>query len=335
MQQGLLYRLLVIALMCFSYVSHAIELTKQQAESLLQSESVQQVVQQLYQQAVRDEIPQLEQQFNAIPLPNREAVSYVLLKKIEARHLILTLRLANFIQVQTRVTPIYTVTEYGDGYQAVMPAFSYRLIAKRLMRQWKKDQAVLMFVLAVEQHDLNLAEFLGDDQTKVAENESLLLAEMAGLSPSAIEYLVEQIVAKPIVSWLPSSQVMVKLAQVSQDERLYNLLWRMKNDDQVLAEVRRLGQQADSFATQQLMAASKNSSLKSSAIDQLVRIKPMSSEVRLFLLTKLNQQSDGVMVATALVDGGYRDWLMGLLSHNLSSQQRSHVQAALAQNSHN
>ena len=62
------------------------------------------------------------------------------------------------------------------------------------------------------------------------ERENLLIREFGGLSQKARAALVSQLTQEKVISWLPATTVMVKMAQVSADPKLYKLLWLMRAD---------------------------------------------------------------------------------------------------------
>ena len=144
-----------------------------------------------------------------------------------------------------------------------------------------------MFVLDAEKQNLNLKEWLTGSEHQVQTREALLIRELDSLSPEAVNYLAKQLTESPIVSWLPSTEVVVRLAQVSEDPDVYQILWKMKADYHSQAELVRLAESKSPFALEQVMAATKNPRLKEEAITLLTRVNPLSEEVKDFLVSRM------------------------------------------------
>lgn len=324
MRQGLL-AIMFLLVGLFTRVSLATQMTQDDVSAWLVDAQVQISVEQLYQDAVKDDATKIQDTLQRMPLPKQEVVRFLLLKKIENEQLVLTPRLAIFIQSQKNHQPIYQAVEISDDYSTEYPVFNASLIANRLIRTWKQDQTNIDFIIAAESGDLQLATWMQGDAFQQKQREELFLNEVESLSPSALHSLSEQLVGPGVVKWLPSSRVVIKLAQLTEDPRLYDLLWKMKVNDYSIKEVSRLAQQADAFSIQQLMNATKNPALKSDAIAGLVRLQPMPESVETFLVEKLKQNSDGLMVARALSDSAHHSWLISLLQQG----QISHAQDLL------
>ena len=109
---------------------------------------------------------------------------------------------------------------------------------------------------------------------------------------------------------------MVRLAQVSEDPDIYKLLWLMKADHHSENELARLANVGDKFALSQVMNATSNPSLKEQALLELTRVKPMSEEVKEFLVSRMSITDEAPLVARELAAQGYRGWLEELLSSN-------------------
>ncbi|HAS8134005.1 TPA: hypothetical protein I7667_24455, partial [Vibrio vulnificus] len=95
-----------------------------------------------------------------------------------------------------------------------------------------------------------------------------------------------------ITTWLPSSAVVVRFAQVSERSDVYHLLWRMKADHNSQAELTRLASMGDEQALQQVMAAALNPSLKEQAIQVLASKHPLSQDVKQFLIARMALPDD-------------------------------------------
>ncbi|MCA2442092.1 MULTISPECIES: hypothetical protein, partial [Vibrio] len=229
-----------------------------------------------------------------------EVVRFRLLEKLEQQNIILTPRMALFVESQVRLTPTYQMLERGDGYEFSVPAFNYPAIASRLIKRWKQDQSTLDFVLQAERKELNLQQWLTGTSQQIQTRESLLIRELDSLSPSALKALTTQLTQANVTSWLPSTAVVVRMAQVSQDKAMYDLLWRMRADYNSQQELKRLADTGDAFSLQQLMNATINPSLKPHAIRLLTKSNPLSPEVKQFLIAKMALSEEATLVARQL-----------------------------------
>ncbi|EOB6680269.1 hypothetical protein [Vibrio vulnificus] len=315
MQHGLLSSLLLsLSLFWMPQIALAKEVLADTVQQWLQDQQVESKVSELLDYALRDKTNELKFSLERLALPQQEVVRYVLLDKLEKNQVILTPRMALFVESQIKRTPAYQVVEKGEGYEFTVPAFNYPAIASRLIKRWKQDQSTLEFILLAEQGKLDLQTWLSGSTNQVQLRESLLLKELDSLSPEALERLVNQLVDKPITTWLPSSSVVVRFAQVSERSDVYHLLWRMKADHNSQAELTRLASMGDEQALQQVMAAALNPSLKEQAIQVLASKHPLSQDVKQFLITRMALPDDAALVAKELSKQGHERWLQEVLS---------------------
>ncbi|EKO3492122.1 hypothetical protein LIA75_003149 [Vibrio fluvialis] len=322
MQQGMLFTLL-LSLSLWMTPASAVEMAPQERQQLLQDHQLQQKVAELMELAVKDDIDALHFALQRLALPQQEAVRYLLLQHLDQSRLVLSPRMVNFVDAQRQIAPVYQVMEKGEGYEFSVPAFDYLGIANRLIKQWNQDQSVLDFVLKAERYELNLRQWLSGNEHQVQAREALLIREFDSLSAEAVKALTDQLTQASVTSWLPSSSVMVRMAQVSEDSQVYKLLWLMRADFHVEQELDRLAKQGDEFALQQMMVAVDNPRLKNQALKELARSKPMSEEVKTFLVERLGNSDEAPIVAQALADQGYQSWLKEILASN--RQVKSHA----------
>ncbi|ELR8729885.1 hypothetical protein V4F56_004081 [Vibrio vulnificus] len=315
MQHGLLSSLLLsLSLFWMPQIALAKEVPADTVQQWLQDQQVESKVSELLDYALRDKTNELKFSLERLALPQQEVVRYVLLDKLEKNQVILTPRMALFVESQIKRTPAYQVVEKGEGYEFTVPAFNYPAIASRLIKRWKQDQSTLEFILLAEQRKLDLQTWLSGSTNQIQLRESLLLKELDSLSPEALDRLVNQLVDKPITTWLPSSAVVVRFAQVSERSDVYHLLWRMKADHNSQAELTRLATMGDEQALQQVMAAALNPSLKEQAIQVLASKHPLSQDVKQFLITRMALPDDAALVAKELSKQGHERWLQEVLS---------------------
>ncbi|EJC6737551.1 hypothetical protein CRN32_00145 [Vibrio vulnificus] len=315
MQHGLLSSLLLsLSLFWMPQIALAKEVPADTVQQWLQDQQVESKVSELLDYALRDKTNELKFSLERLALPQQEVVRYVLLDKLEKNQVILTPRMALFVESQIKRTPAYQVVEKGEGYEFTVPAFNYPAIASRLIKRWKQDQSTLEFILLAEQGKLDLQTWLSGSTNQIQLRESLLLKELDSLSPEALDRLVNQLVDKPITTWLPSSAVVVRFAQVSERSDVYHLLWRMKADHNSQAELTRLASMGDEQALQQVMAAALNPSLKEQAIQVLASKHPLSQDAKQFLITRMALPDDAALVAKELSEQGHERWLQEVLS---------------------
>ncbi|NVD08136.1 hypothetical protein FCU94_14745 [Vibrio sp. JPW-9-11-11] len=324
MQQGMLSSLLLSSLLLLAAPSVvAIEMQSQQVEQWLQEPKVQDKVAELLQFAIEDDVDGLNFALQRLAFPMQEVARFMLLKKIEDHHLVLTSQMALFIEQQKAMVPTYQILERGEGYEFSIPAFNYPAIANRLLKQWRQDQSTFDFVLAAERQELVLKEWLSGSDYQVQTREALLIRELDSLSPAAVAYLTQQLTQEAVTSWLPSSPVMVRLAQVSNDPSVYKLLWLMKANFHSEQELIRLAQVGDAFSLNQVIAAARNPSLKQRAILELTKVRPMTEPVKAFLISKMSLSEDARFIAGELASHGHTPWLQELVSSDQSVNRRA------------
>ncbi|EHJ9990479.1 TPA: hypothetical protein NJ528_004396 [Vibrio parahaemolyticus] len=323
MQQGMLSSLLLsLSLLTLPLAVSAKEMQESVVEQWLQDTQIQTKVSELLEYVVRDEVDSLKFSLDRLAFPQQEVVRFRLLEKLEQQNVILTPRMALFVESQVRLTPTYQMLERGDGYEFSVPAFNYPAIASRLIKRWKQDQSTLDFVLQAERKELNLQQWLTGTSQQIQTRESLLIRELDSLSPSALKALTTQLTQANVTSWLPSTAVVVRMAQVSQDKAMYDLLWRMRADYNSQQELKRLADTGDAFSLQQLMNATINPSLKPLAIRLLTKSNPLSPEVKQFLIAKMALSEEATLVARQLAQQGHQTWLEELISSNRQVKAR-------------
>ncbi|WP_274061981.1 hypothetical protein [Vibrio parahaemolyticus] len=323
MQQGTLSSLLLsLSLLTLPVAVSAKEMQESVVEQWLQDTQIQTKVSELLEYVVRDEVDSLKFSLDRLAFPQQEVVRFRLLEKLEQQNIILTPHMALFVESQVRLTPTYQMLERGDGYEFSVPAFNYPAIASRLIKRWKQDQSTLDFVLQAERKELNLQQWLTGTSQQIQTRESLLIRELDSLSPSALKALTTQLTQANVTSWLPSTAVVVRMAQVSQDKAMYDLLWRMRADYNSQQELKHLADTGDAFSLQQLMNATINPSLKPHAIRLLTKSNPLSPEVKQFLIAKMALSEEATLVARQLAQQGHQTWLEELISSNRQVKAR-------------
>ncbi|WP_418113638.1 hypothetical protein RJD40_14585 [Vibrio scophthalmi] len=318
MQQGMLSSLLLSILLALGMTNAvATEMPPEKVELWLQSDHMHDKVAELLLHVVEDDLDSLNFSLQRLAFPQQEVARYLLLQKLEQQEFILTPKMAIFVEQQKVMVPTYQVLERGDGYEFSIPAFNFPAIASRLLKRWKQDQSTLDFVMQAERKELELRHWLteGSDYQRQT-REKLFVRELDSLSLEAVDSLVQQLTQEVVVSWLPSSEVMVRLAQVSEDPQVYKLVWLMKVDHHSQNELSRLAKVGDTFAQQQIMQAANNPNLRQQALTELTRIKPMSQEVKAFLVTRMSNSDEVSFVAGQLAQQGYSTWLSELVSND-------------------
>ncbi|MBU2896616.1 hypothetical protein [Vibrio hepatarius] len=324
MQQGMLSSVLLCSSLFIGAPSaFATEMQPKQVELLIDNQQINQKVAELLQSAIQGNTDSLNFALERMALPQQEVARYLLLKKMEAQNVPLTPRISLFIKQQKNMAPVYQILERGEGYEFSIPAFNYPAIASRILKRWKQDTLALDFVLQAERGELSLKYWLSGDEYQLQVREALFLRELGNLSSEAVEGLVSQLTDETVTSWLPSSQIMVHLAQASSSSEVYKLLWQMRADYHSQVELSRLAEVGDEFSITQIMNASFNPSLKEQAIKELARIKPMTENVKEFLVARMTLHDEASLVATELANQGYSPWLKELANRN--PQVRSHA----------
>lgn len=329
MQHGLLFSLLLSVLLFLGSVPSPLarEMSGEAVQRWLDDQQIEEKVSELLDYALRDKTDELKFQLERLSLPQQEVARYRLLEKFEQNQIILTPRMALFVEAQIKMTPAYQVVEKGDGYEFTLPAFNYPAIASRLIKRRQQDQSTLEFIVAAEQGRLDLKGWLSGSPNTIQVRESLLIRELDRLSPQALDSLVVQLVGKPITTWLPSSSVVVRFAQVSERSDVYHLLWRMKADHHSQDELLRLAALNDARSLQLVMDAALNPSLKQQAIQLLTRNHTLTPEVKQFLIERMAMPDDAILVAKELSKQGHQHWLDEVLAGNYPIKRHLIAQA--------
>lgn len=332
-----LFSLLLGVSVLGSGASFAAEMSPNTRQMWLQNDTVQQRVAQYLSYAENDKVDAIRVDIQRLPLPQQEAIRFLLLQTMERQQTVISPQLAAYIEEMLTTPPVYQLRHFGDGYEFTTPAFAYPSIANRLLTKWRRNQEVLAFVLAAEREELHLETWLNDGTPEQRQaREKLFIEELEGLSPPALNIIVEQIVDadNKVIFWLPSNPVMVRLAQVSRDLRVYKLLWRMRATTDSQKELFRVMDRYDELAVDIVLAATVNPTLREEALNYLVAFKPMPGKVRGFLLDQLSDANDKAVISLAnkLVRYGYASWLKTLLDSN-SQVNRSALEKVIGKSS--
>ena len=309
--------LLGFAVVIMSPAAASKEMAKEEVDYWLNSEQVKLKVSEFIRLVEKDDIDSLKFSISRLALPQQEVARFLLLKNIEQRDIILTSKMAIFVRGQQSLPPTYTVLERGEGYEFSVPAFNYPAISSRLIKQWQNDQKTLDFILLTESGQLNLREWLSEGSDYDNQNrESVLVNEFDSLSPKGSDFLIGQLTNTKVTEWLPSTRVLVRMAQVSEDEQLYQLLWKMRADHNSQSELERLAALETPFSQQQIMLAAMNPSLKNQALSELAQINPLPDEVKQFLVSRMTTSDDASFVAQQLAQYGHSGWVRDVVSTN-------------------
>ncbi|MDP5255805.1 MULTISPECIES: hypothetical protein [unclassified Vibrio] len=316
MQQGWSAYLLLFVTACFSQGLVAKQLSQAEIDRWLDDEQVNQKAALLLSEFTKDRLDVLRFSLQRIALPQQEVVRFKLLQAIEKKQWIFDGQMMAFIEEQSRRSPTYQFRYQGNGYEYTVPAFDYPAVANRLLQQWKKNQQGLSFVLAAERGELDLEDWLSPRHPDYQSRRRLLLEHLSLLSPDAIASLAQQLTSMGVTRWLPSSELVMRLAQASGDRKVYDLLWKMRADQYGQMALRALAQRNTSFSQQQIMAAVSNPSLKPLALELLAKTQPLTPQVRQFLVEKMGDRNDAQALARTLVQQGHVDWLKEVINTN-------------------
>lgn len=316
MQQGWYACLLLLVTACFSQGLFAKSLSQAEIDRWLKDDQVNQKTALLLSDFSKDRLDVLRFSLQRIALPQQEVVRFKLLQAIEKKQWLFDGQMMAFIEEQSRRSPTYQFRYQGNGYEYTVPAFDYPAVANRLLQQWKKNQQGLSFILAAERGELDLEDWLSPRHPDYLSRRHLLLEHLALLSPEAIRFLAQQLTSMGVTRWLPSSELVMRLAQLSGDSKVYDLLWKMRADQFGRMALQTLAQTNTAFAQQQLIQAVSNPSLKPLALELLAKTQPLTPQVRQFLVEKMTDRTDAQTVARALAQQGHIDWLKEIMSKN-------------------
>ncbi|MGL6316789.1 hypothetical protein [Vibrio sp. WXL103] len=316
MRRQWLKNLLLSSLYVVSSVAQALELSSEQVEAWLADTRLQGRSQELLIQLSDNQVDSVKFSLERLAMPQQEVVRYMLMTEIEQAELVLTQQQASLVDLHREMQPSYHVLEVGDGYEFIAPAFNFPATASRIIKRWEVERDTLNLAQQAEHGSLVLRDYLSGDESQVGQREELLIQELPNLSRQALSLLTDQLLEQRLTTWLPSSKVMVSLAQVSQEQGIYDLLWKMRADSNTKQELLRLADMDSEFAYQQTMLAASNPALTEQALRQLARSKPMPEEVRSFLIARMSIEEEAPIVAGELVAQGYRQWLTELVLEN-------------------
>ncbi|GAD91042.1 MULTISPECIES: hypothetical protein [Vibrio] len=307
MHKRLLVILLSVMLSGLSMVQ-AVELTQQQKQQMLADTQSHDDAQRIVALALSDQSDKANFDLLRIKQPQQEVVRFLAIKSIAENHPQYTSDLAVFVDSQRKVPSSLTLVEQGDGFRFSSPAFAYQQLAQRLMDDWDLNEQEMNFYIAVENGKLNLRTWLTENPELTSPRERLLIENVVKLSEDGMSFLAQQVTTNNVVSWLPSTEVMVAIASASHSPELYNILWKMKTNSAVNRELERLGADGSEFSIQQLILASSNPSLNKRSLQLLAKYAPTSQPAEDFLVSKMNNRNDAQVISTSIQEYGYSSW---------------------------
>ncbi|MGF1685186.1 hypothetical protein L4C36_00620 [Photobacterium japonica] len=273
---------------------------------------------------------ELEFNLSLLPPLKQEAIRSLLVDHAAA-HPVLDQYKANWLQSQALRKPAFTVVEQGDGYTVTQTAFHYATKARAQVTRWAQMLKAQAMHAQAERGELILSQWLAGDLASKTVQRDILLAQLPSLSAQAIAQLAAQFSTDKALLWLPDNAVIAALAAASGDEAVYHLLWRRRSDQYSLTELNRLAQLApEPMATAQLMAATINPSLKTSAYRALVALQPLPVSTQDFLSGRLADVSDGQLVASELLSQGYLSWLEQLVTGSRNQVLQKNIKTAIS-----
>ncbi len=321
---------MILCLICSFSVS-AKELSLQQVNAVMNSDQLVNALAGLSFVFNQSDIPRLERHINTLHPREKEAAKLQLVE-YAATLSELTPEQLGWLSKLADEYPTYSVKTRSDGYVVSMRAFNYGLLAHGVVMDWQHLMEAQAVLKALESGELTLSEWLKVPLVDYYPRRDTFIANVHSLSDGVISRFVDEFGPKKNrMLWLPDNAVIAALAARSGDEALYQLLWRRRTDAFSVDELQRLAHLApDEIAVTQLIAATNNPSLKTSAYQQLARLQPMPFNVQHFLIAKLDEVEDGSLVANQLASQGYRDWVSELAEGDNGVIRARHLQQALS-----
>nr|WP_159063770.1 hypothetical protein [Thaumasiovibrio occultus] len=307
------------------------ELTQEQVDTIGKSPWLNSALADIYFLFNRGDTAPLRKALALLPVREQEAAKLRLVE-YAATLPSLTEPQQQWLTILTKEHPQFTVQQRGSDYVFSMQAFNYSMLARGVLLSHEQAQKRQQAIADFNEGRTTLAAWLKVSPERYFVRRDILIEHGDQLTDATIKRLVAEFGENyRRLLWLPDNAIIAYLAQRTDDPGLHALLWRRKTDAFSIDELERLaGRGLDDYATQQLMAATENPSLKLSAYQYLARLHPMPPVVESFLLVKLNEIEDGQLVANQLVAQGYRGWVSELVLSELSPIRMRHLQRALA-----
>ncbi|PMG82131.1 hypothetical protein BCU83_08070 [Vibrio breoganii] len=299
---------LLSAMLGSSFAVQAIELSVEDKQQMLSDAQSQESAQRIVSLALSEQSDQANFNLLRIKQPQQEVVRFLAIKSISESAPQYTSDLAVFVDTQRKVAPSLKIVEQGDGFRFVSPAFSYQIMAQRLIDDWKLDDQIIELYVGVENEQLDLRAWLTEHPDLTSQREKLLINNIDTISDEGLAYLVEQITDNSVLSWLPSSDLMVAMATRSNNPELYDIVWKMKADSALSRELERLGQDGSDFSIQQMIVASQNPSLSERSLQLLAKYAPTSQPAEDFLVSRMSNQGDAQVITESIQGYGYNSW---------------------------
>jgi hypothetical protein len=302
-----------IAITSCSSIVNAFGLSVEDKQKMLSDTKTQHSAEKIAALALSNQSDQANFKLQRIKQPKQEVVRYLAVKEIAESSPQYTPDLAGFINSQTQVAPSLRIIEQGDGFKFSSLAFGYQTIGQRLLDSWSLNNQAMDFYVNVESKKLNLQVWLSEEPELTRQRETLLINNAEKLSDKGLQFLVNQITQKRVISWLPSSGVMVALARAAQSASLYDIVWKLKADSALKNEIERLGRDSSDFSLNQLMVACTNPSLSERSLQLLSKHATTSPIVEEFLISKMDNQESARVIAYSVSQYGYVTWLEELV----------------------
>ena len=141
---------LLTAMLGSSFAAQAIELSVEEKQQMLSDAQSLKSAQRIVSLALSEQSDQANFNLLRIKQPQQEVVRFLAIKSISESAPQYTSDLAVFVDTQRKVAPSLKIVEQGDGFRFVSPAFSYQLMAQRLIDDWKLNDQVIALYVGVE-----------------------------------------------------------------------------------------------------------------------------------------------------------------------------------------
>ncbi|WP_434357792.1 hypothetical protein NF212_00240 [Parasalinivibrio latis] len=324
--------LAITALLCSFFASPVwpVQITDEQITQVTESQSFNQTVSEIRQALDNDETDKVWQLINSQRPLNREAAMQETV--LHLRNLAqMTPKKEILLLELSRIQPAFSVRFMGDGYWITAPAFDFANRARIVLNRWQYTKLRKEIDILVQYDELKLSSWLKYTTPDYKMRREVVLGALPDLSKAQLDNLVAQCLKDKALLWLPDNAVMARLAVLTRDEALYDLLWRRRADSYSLAALNDLATYSrERWALEQMMKSTVNPSLRTNAYQLMASIKPLPVPVQTFLASRINDKKHGLQVAEIVADHGNAGWLASILDSG-SPVQRKHVNRVLSE----
>ncbi|MFQ2348732.1 MULTISPECIES: hypothetical protein [Aeromonas] len=260
---------------------------------------------------------------DSLAVGQREYLLCQLLATLDDQLRAATPQLLAWVRAQSFKAPSWLVEKEVDGFLVQQPAYDFAAAARQVLSRWQLQAWQDNYRQLLEANRFEFKQIYNSRNPDLAQQQQALLNVLAGQPVAVLQREAQKLAGLNI--FLPDNRLLRLLAERTGDSALYQKLWRQPADHDSVAALASVGRfHQGQTASDLLIAASRNASLKQTALHQLSQLSPLPDTAQQFLLAELGNRQYSGQVASLLLQVD-EPRLLAQLADRLTRQEKRHA----------